>query len=207
MIRCQKAAKAILNRKAKIFLKWAPGHTDIEGNEKADSLAKEATKQTPKKSQTSLAFLGTKIKLLQRASQAEEWRKYRGKAREKKTSYGAIFDLKIKNQLAIPRDTKRDISSSFYSLKIGHGYFNAYLKRFKRRECELCRCGRPQTAEHLLLYCGFYSVERNQLKKTLNQKVLKLPLLLHTTSGIEATLAFITSTRIGTRKWHLGQEG
>ncbi|KAH7563621.1 hypothetical protein BM1_00668 [Bipolaris maydis] len=207
VIRCQKAAKAILNRKAKIFLKWAPGHTDIEGNERADALAKEATKQTPKKSQTSLAFLGTKIKLLQRASQAEEWRKYREKVREKKTSYGAIFDLKLKNQLAIPRGTKRDILSSFYSLKIGHGYFNSYLKRVKRRECDLCRCGKPQTAEHLLRYCGFYSVERNQLKKTLNQKILKLPRLLHTTSGIEATLAFITSTRIGTRKWHLGQEG
>ncbi|KAH7556799.1 hypothetical protein BM1_06233 [Bipolaris maydis] len=207
VIRCQKAAKAIRNRKAKIFLKWAPGHTDIEGNEKADSLAKEATKQTPKKSQTSLAFLGTKIKLLQRASQAEEWRKYREIAREKKTSYGAIFDLKLKNQLDIPRGTKRDISSAFYSLKIGHGYFNAYLKKVKRRECDRCKCGRPQTAEHLLLYCGFYSVERNQLKKTLAQKVLKLPLLLHTTCGIEATSAFITSTRIGTRKWHLGQEG
>ncbi|KAH7563628.1 hypothetical protein BM1_00675 [Bipolaris maydis] len=137
VIRCQKAAKAILNRKAKIFLKWAPGHTDIEGNERADALAKEATKQTPKKSQTSLAFLGTKIKLLQRASQAEEWRKYREKVREKKTSYGAIFDLKLKNQLAIPRGTKRDILSSFYSLKIGHGYFNSYLKRVKRRECDL----------------------------------------------------------------------
>ena len=142
-------------------MKWAPGHTDIKGNEKADFLAKEATKQAPKKAQTSLAFLGTKIKLLQRASQAEEWRKYRGKAREKKTSYGAIFDLKLKNQLVIPRGTKRDISSSFYSLKIGHGYFNSYLKRVKRRECELCRCGRPQTAEHLLLYCGFYNAERN----------------------------------------------
>ncbi|EUC28431.1 hypothetical protein COCCADRAFT_52389, partial [Bipolaris zeicola 26-R-13] len=52
-----------------------------------------------------------------------------------------------------PRGTKRDISSSFYSLKIGHGYFNSYLKRVKKRECELCRCGRPQTADHLLLYC------------------------------------------------------
>ncbi|KAH7559026.1 hypothetical protein BM1_03963 [Bipolaris maydis] len=86
VIRCQKAAKAILNRKAKIFLKWAPGHTDIEGNERADALAKEATKQTPKKSQTSLAFLGTKIKLLQRASQAEEWRKYREKNRTPKAT-------------------------------------------------------------------------------------------------------------------------
>ncbi|EUC39657.1 hypothetical protein COCMIDRAFT_110927, partial [Bipolaris oryzae ATCC 44560] len=68
----------------------------------------------------------------------------------------------------ISRGTKTDILSSIYSLKIGHGYFNAYLKRFKRRERELCRCGRLQTAEHLLLYCGFYSAERNQLKKTLN---------------------------------------
>ena len=123
------------------------------------------------------------------------------------TTVQPIFNLNLKNQLTIPRGTKREISSAFYTLKIGHGYFNSYLKRFKRRECDLCKCVRPQTAEHLLLYCGFYSVERNKLKKTLGQKILKLPLLLHTTSGIDATLAFITSTRIGTRKWQLGQEG
>ncbi|ENH99904.1 hypothetical protein COCC4DRAFT_90470, partial [Bipolaris maydis ATCC 48331] len=53
----------------------------------------------------------------------------------------------------IPRGIKRDILSAFYSLKIGHGYLNAYLKRLNRRDSDLCSCGRPQTAEHLLLYC------------------------------------------------------
>ena len=69
----------------------------IKDSLELDSLAKETTKQTPKKSQTSLAYLGTMIKLLQRASQAEEWRKYRKTAREKKTSYRAISNLKLKN--------------------------------------------------------------------------------------------------------------
>ena len=34
-----------------------------------------------------------------------------------------------------------------------------------------------------------------------------LPLLLHTTSGIEATLAFLRETGIATRKWHLERSG
>ena len=147
-----------------------------------------------------------KIRLLQQASQRNEWLKYKEKAKERKASYGATFKLKLRQKLAIPRGTKRDISSAFYALKIGHGYLNAYLKRVNRRDSNLCSCGRPQTAEHILLYCRYYNAERNQLKKTLDQKLIKIPLLLHTTGGIEATLAFITSTRVATRKWHLGQE-
>ena len=64
VIRCQKAAKAIQNKKAKISLRWVPGYTDLEGNERADQLAKQATKQLPKTEETSLAFLGTKIRRL-----------------------------------------------------------------------------------------------------------------------------------------------
>ncbi|KAI1685419.1 hypothetical protein KJE20_05703 [Pyrenophora tritici-repentis] len=38
-----------------------------------------------------------------------------------------------------------------YSLKLGHGYFNSYLKRFKKRDSNRCTCQNIQTPEHLLL--------------------------------------------------------
>ncbi len=40
------------------------GHTDITGNEIADSLAKEATKLDPLEEETSFAVLGLRIKAL-----------------------------------------------------------------------------------------------------------------------------------------------
>ncbi len=49
---------------ASVTLNWVPGHTDIEGNEIADSLAKEATKLDPAEDETSFAILGLKIKAL-----------------------------------------------------------------------------------------------------------------------------------------------
>ena len=47
---------------ATITLNWVPGHTDVEGNEQADRLAKLATAQQPESDCTSLAMLGLWIK-------------------------------------------------------------------------------------------------------------------------------------------------
>ena len=46
-IRCIKAAKRLKERGLSPSLHWVPGHQDIQGNEKADTLAKEATKLNP----------------------------------------------------------------------------------------------------------------------------------------------------------------
>ncbi|KAF1358303.1 hypothetical protein EJ07DRAFT_180007 [Lizonia empirigonia] len=55
------------------------------------------------------------------------------------------------------------------------------------------------------LSADMYKQDRKILQKYMRESRLTLPLLLHTTQGIKATLAFITSTKIGTRKWHLNQ--
>jgi hypothetical protein len=47
---------------------------------------------------------------------------------------------------------------------------------------------------------------RKELVNNLKEKKLTLPLLLHTKKGIASTLAFIESTKMATRKWHLGME-
>jgi ribonuclease HI len=207
LLRCLKAAKTIQSKKAGIHLQWAPGHVSVQGNERADALAKEAAKEEPYSTATSLAFLGTEIRSLQLRDQSQEWQSYREKAiQANKHTYSAKFPLTFSKTIQIPRGTPRKISSAFFSLKLGHGYFNAYLERAKKRDSNLCSCGRAQTPEHLLLYCWHYNTERQELKAALHQSRLTIQLLLHTTKGREATLAFITRTRVGTRGWHLGQE-
>ncbi|KAF7576149.1 hypothetical protein PtrM4_003890 [Pyrenophora tritici-repentis] len=205
-LRCLKAANTIRRKQANIHLLWAPGHTDIVGNERADYLAKEATKEDPRSTTKSIAYLGTTIKRIQQTEQRQEYEKYKARATAlNKATYSAKYPLKISKTIQMPQNTKRVTSSAFYSLKLGHGYFNSYLKRFKKRDSNRCTCQNIQTPEHLLLYCHLYKDHRKTLLQTIKHRPVTLPLLLHTSIGIEATLAFITSTRIGTRKWYLGQ--
>jgi ribonuclease HI len=205
LLRCLKAAKRIQTRKATIQLLWAPGHTNVKGNEKADALAKKAAKDGPVISEsTSRAYLGTEIQKIQTAEQRQEYTAYREKALSR-SSYAKTYPLSTTLSIKTPRGLPREITSAFYSIKLQHGYFNSYLERFKKTDSNLCSCYKVQSPKHLLLECPRYKIEREQLKETIQHRPITLPLLLHTKAGIEATIAFITSTRIGTRKWHLGQ--
>ncbi|KAF7569241.1 hypothetical protein PtrM4_116560 [Pyrenophora tritici-repentis] len=206
LLRCIRAAKRITTKKASIHLQWALGHNDVKGNEKADTLAKEAAKERLTTSTTaSLAYLGTEINKIQKTEQLMEYKRYTDRPTKNRSSYLRIFKLNTHTTIKVPKGTPREISSAFYSLKLGHRYFNSYLKRFNKRDCNLCICYKPQTPQHLLLECKQYKTHRNTLKEAIPHRPITLPLLLQTKTGIKATLAFIASTRIGTRKWHLRQ--
>ena len=126
------------------------------------------------------------------------------------TTYSAIYQpWKPIQQVQIPTPTNRPTASAFYQLKLGHGYFKSYLFKRKHTTNSLCRCGKIETAEHLLLRCYNYGDLRKQLQKELpstsSVASLTMQLLLHTKIGIEKALAFIATTRIATRKWHLSR--
>jgi ribonuclease HI len=61
-IRANQAAELAKSKGAAISINWVPGHTDVYGNELADSLAKVATKLVPSTDQTSFAVLGYRAK-------------------------------------------------------------------------------------------------------------------------------------------------
>jgi ribonuclease HI len=69
-IRANLAAKSIIDKGAKIVLKWVPGHEAIIGNKEADKLAKLATALDPPDN-TSLSF--TYINLLISAQKFKKW--------------------------------------------------------------------------------------------------------------------------------------
>ncbi|KAF1344334.1 hypothetical protein EJ07DRAFT_186282 [Lizonia empirigonia] len=95
------------------------------------------------------------------------------------------YSLLIQKRVRVPPGTRREIASAYYQLKLGHGYNKAYLFQIGKADHPYCSCGAKQTVEHLLLSCKWYKQDRKNPPK--------------------ATLAFITSTKIGTRKWHLNQ--
>jgi ribonuclease HI len=79
-LRCIRAAKKLKKKGLTPAIHWVPGHQDIIGNEKADALAKEATKLDPSSSRTSLAVIGTRIKQLGEREWLSYLEQYRRKA-------------------------------------------------------------------------------------------------------------------------------
>lgn len=185
-IRAINAAKQATAKGAKINLKWVPGHTDINGNDKADELAKLATSQHPSSYDTSFAMLGMKIK----GMRSTEWKQAIATDRRNSLlytnshSYRKIFPWNISCKLRITPGTPREIASAFYQLKIGHGYIKSYLHKLGHAPNDRCRRGAKETAEHLLLSCPETGLARKNIRDTLQLKTpLSQRILMHTTKG------------------------
>jgi ribonuclease HI len=202
-IRTGTAAQVVKERGATISLNWVPGHTKIEGNEMADSLAKEATELEPESEDTSFALLGLRMKQIGSTEWKSLIQNYVQKPNPNPATYSKKYDWKLRSKIELPSSTKREQASAFYQLKLGHGYLKSYLHRLGHSSNDLCRCGKRETAEHLLLNCRDLAAARWRLRDGLGGNRLSLKLLLHTKSGIEKTLRFLKETGIVTRKWHL----
>lgn len=94
-------------------------------------------------------------------------------------------------------------------MKLGHGYFKAYLHRLPDYDTKKChnRCNKDQTPEHLLTACLHHKKEQSELKYQLRKVSLPYTakVLFTTKDGIQATLGFLKKTKVATRKWLLGE--
>ncbi len=204
-IRAILAANTIISKGATIDLIWVPGHTNIPGNEEADRLAKLGTNSYNLLSdKTSFAYLGIKINQLRGQEIYAITSSIKPKSPE---SYSSIYPWRISSKIILPIGTKRELASSFFQLKIGHGYLKSYLYRLNITGNNKCICGLKETTKHLILNCRLYRDERVALFKRVREKLevsrLTLPLLLHTQIGVLQLLVFLKETSICTRKWHL----
>ena len=123
------------------------------GNELADALAKQATRIAPSSHQTSFAVLGYKVRELCATEWQDTLDQPSRQQNQNPNSYRNQFPWRLWTKIQLPPGTKRMLASSFYQLKLGHGYIKAYLHRIGRAGNNRCRCGKKETAEHLLLSC------------------------------------------------------
>jgi hypothetical protein len=126
-----------LAKGASLNLIWVPGHTDIAGNEEADKLAKKAIASNAYLSdKTSFAFLGIQINQLKKQEILDYLEALKKPVSQ--DSYSKIYSWKISKKINLPLKTKRELASSFFQLKLGHGYLKAYLHRLNIISTDKC---------------------------------------------------------------------
>ena len=143
----------------------------------------------------SLAFIKRKIK----KTGLTDWNEIWSNSKLKSKHY-TQFECKLKWKQST-RIVKKQIFSSYFQLKSGHGYFKSYLNRAPDSYLDICFIyNTKENPEHLLLHCKRYSSIRSRIKaeKQLNQ--LSLKILFSSKQGEDFLFKYVRQTGIATRK-------
>ncbi|XP_045451007.1 uncharacterized protein LOC123659888 [Melitaea cinxia] len=148
--------RALLQGK-RVSLHWIKAHAGLEGNERADHLAKEAALELKRAfdyDSCPVSFIKRSIRM----QSIDEWnRRYRDGETAGVTKVffpDAIAAYKITSKIKVDRFVTQALT--------GHGGFSEYLYRFKCKESPSCVCdpGCPESVFHVLLECPTFAYER-----------------------------------------------
>nr|XP_037877477.1 uncharacterized protein LOC119631031 [Bombyx mori] len=148
-------------QKKQITLHWIKAHNGLEGNERADQLAKEAAKKKakPEYDKCPIAFVKRRI----REESIDEW----SERYEAGTTAGTT-KLFFPNAAAAKKiiDTIKP-TGVMTQILTGHGGFSEYLARFRCKESPACPCdgGTPETIPHILTECPISGPERFNIEQ------------------------------------------
>jgi ribonuclease HI len=201
-------AKELKNSNININIQWSPGHMNIFGNEKADKLAKYAAENLePNNIGISISFIKRKLKEKSILEWELNWHKYKNK-NKKESLYEKYNNINFKWK-ASPLKINKLLWSTIQQLKIGHGYFLSYLKRFNQQYesdiCNKCQLQQRQTPYHLILECPRYKDIRNTTIGELDISKRNL-YFLYSIPGIPILIEYLKKSKIVTRKWILLEE-
>ncbi|XP_049874511.1 uncharacterized protein LOC126372706 [Pectinophora gossypiella] len=142
------AAGKLQNKEISLF--WIKAHAGLEGNERADQLAKDAAQRVKTKPNYDLCPVSY-LKRQIRIESLEKWNeRYRAGTTASTTKLffpDATMAYKIVKKL--------ELTGVLTQVLTGHGGFSGYLNRFKCKEDPSCICepGVEETVAHLLFEC------------------------------------------------------
>jgi ribonuclease HI len=183
-----------------VSVSWCPSHCNIPGNERADTLAKEAT------------FLGCQLpfsttrsnaKRRAKAGTAKAWPKEWSKT-PKEGQFAIANRLKPSlnptTHFNVLKD-KREVFGRVLQCRTGHAYTGEFRQAFLPLALDLhtCPCDNTtiETRSHILAECPRYNDHRNILLKAC--KYITLPEILGTKKGIAALSEFVLKSGAFTR--------
>ena len=153
----------IQNMGVEVTIQYIPSHRGIPGNEKVDTVAKEA--------HNLIQELDIPVPVSEEISRYRRlvWEKWKLE-RSAELRASRLGPLRETNQLQ-PLTThlkSRNLSTSILRLRIGHCRLNSHLFRLNIENSPNCTCGAEETINHILLYCPRYYSQRVRLKHSLS---------------------------------------
>ena len=146
---------------------WTPGHADIQGNEVADRLAKEAAKEAQDLDQNTSVLTNQDIKKAARDSIMDKWQD-----KWNISNTGREYFQYRPQILPKPRFDFPDHRGFILLLQLRTGYsqLNDYKQKLGQVESNRCECGEVENTEHFLLECQLYEDQRLELLYTLQSQ-------------------------------------
>ncbi|XP_045456010.1 uncharacterized protein LOC123665820 [Melitaea cinxia] len=163
-----------LLRDKRVSLFWIKAHAGLEGNERADHLAREAAL----KSKRAFDYDSCPVSFIRRSirmQSLDEWnQRYRAGETAGVTRVffpDAIAAYKIKSKIGVDWFVAQALT--------GHGGFSEYLYRFKCKESPSCVCdpGCSESVLHVLLECPAFAYERLSLEYETGVQMIKVIIL------------------------------
>ena len=135
----------------KVQIKWAPGHSNITGNEEADYLANVEAHNpqipTGEAAYPTISGIKTSARCLLRAAQQEWWRKRKAELSSWYRQWNLPYAVKELPELKL----SRRILARLVALRTKHGDFAWYHKKFQHEDANLkCSCKMDKTPDHIV---------------------------------------------------------
>lgn len=199
-------AKALIAERGHTLIKlgWIPGHRNVEGNERADRLANEATSTGSSEPQHLPKLLKTKLPISKSAAEQHfldkirkraqrDWLNSRRYSRMKATDPAAPSNSFLKLIEMIPRRQ----ASVLTQLRTGHVPLAKHLHRINRCDSPICPAclSSSESVAHLIIHCSAFHNARQTLRRNTGGRSIDIAQILTTKKFLPALFNFLAETK------------
>ena len=166
---------------------WTPGHSEVQGNDVADRLAKEAAMEAKELGEETSIVTVQDIKRHARVSIRYKWQQRWDIGESGRDFYLCKPFLKSNPRLDYPNIK---LYKKMLQLRTGYSKLNDYRHKLGQVETRYCECGQIETVQHYLLECPLYDEARYTLLKRLREELGIQAPNIYTLLGYDSPVEF-----------------